>query len=383
MSEHITRLQYQDKEIILVGTAHVSEESVELVRETIAAEMPDSVCVELDEGRYQNLKNPRAWQETNVSQVIREKKVLLLLVQLVMSAYQRRIAKQLDTKVGGEMLQAIDSAEAQNAKLVLADRAIQTTFLRIWRLLGAKEKCKLLVGLVGGADEADDITESDIQTLMQQDMLESILADVKDEFPIIAKVLIHERDQFLANKIKHAPGSKVLAVLGAAHIPGVQEEIYKEQDMEQIGSTPAKKTRRRWLAWALPVLILGLIVYGFVQNWDTGVQNLTAWFLWNGALAALFTALSLAHPLSILTAFVTAPLTTFTFFLASGWFAGLVEAWVRKPRVEDIQNIPDDISFRGFYRNRFLKVLMVVILANLGSSIGTFVGISALLRGIF
>jgi len=373
MTENVTRLQYEDKEIILVGTAHVSETSVALVKETIETEQPNSVCIELDEARFQSIQDPEAWKRTDVTQIIRNKKVGLMIAQLFISAYQKRMAKKLGTKVGGEMLQGIESAKEVGAKLVLADRNIQTTFLRLWRLLGLGEKFKLLYGLLPGDEEEQEVTEEGIMELLEKDMLEAALGEIKGEFPIITKVLISERDQYLANKIKTAPGPKVLAVLGGAHVPGVKEELYKEQDMTQLSTVPTKKSRLKYLAWIIPIVMVGLLAFGFTRSVDTGIQGLIAWWLWNGGLSALFTLIVLGHPLSILTAFMAAPITTLNPFMAAGWFAGLVEAWVKKPTVEDMQNIPEDIfRLKGWYQNRFLKVLIVVMMANIGSSIGTF-----------
>jgi len=385
MAEHVTKIQYKDKEIILVATAHVSETSVTLVKETIEAERPDSVCIELDEGRYKTIQDPKAWERTDVVQIIRQKRVGFMLAQLIISAYQKRMAKKLNTKVGGEMLQGIESAKEIGAELVLADRSIQTTFMRLWKLLTLREKFKLLFGLILGDDEIEDeLTEADLLAMLDQDMLTSVLGDIQKELPTVGRVLISERDQYLANKIKHAPGKKVLAVLGGAHVPGVVEEIDKEQDMEAITHVPQKKSKLKYLAWLIPIIFLGLIVYSFMQGTDVGTQNLLAWWLWNGGLAALFTLLALGHPLSILTAFMLAPLTTVVPFLSSGWFAGLVEAWIKKPTVEDLQKVPEDIlRLKGYYQNRFLKVLTVVILANIGSTIGTFMAGGHILHSLF
>jgi len=386
MAENVTKIQYQDKEIILVGTAHISETSVTLVKETIEAERPDSVCIELDEGRYKTIQDPKAWERTDVVQIIRQKRVGFMLAQLIISAYQKKMAKKLNTKVGGEMLQGIEGAKEIGSELVLADRSIQTTFLRLWRLLTLKEKFKLFYSLILGDEEDEgELTEADILKMLEQDMLSSVLGEIREELPTIGQVLISERDQYLANKIKSAPGKKVLAVLGGAHVPGVIEEINKEQDMEAITTIPPKKSRLKFLVWIIPLIIVGLLVYSFTRGTDVGTQNLLAWWIWNGGLAALFALLALAHPLSILVAFMAAPFTTFVpFLLTSGLFAGLVEAWIKKPTVEDLQKVPEDVfRFKGYYQNRFLKVLLVVILANIGSSIGTFVAGGYILHNLF
>ena len=384
LNEHVTKLRYKDKEIILVSTAHVSENSVALVRDTIAIEQPDSVCVELDDARYKTILDPNAWQKTNVSTIIKEKKVSMMLVQLALSSYQKKMAKKLGTKVGGEMLQGIESAKEVGAKLVLADRNIQTTFSRLWRLLRFREKVKIAWGLLGD-DESSELTEEDFTALLEKDMLASMLTEVGEAFPVIAQVIIHERDQYLAHKIKNAPGEKVLAILGGAHVPGVIMELEKEQDIAKITHVPQKKSRVKWVGWLIPLIVIGLIVYGFTLDRDLGMQNLYLWWLWNGGLAAGLTLLARGHILSVLTAFFAAPITSLNPLLAAGWFAGLMEAWVRKPKVEDLQDISEDIfSFMGWWhRNRFLKVLLVVMVANLGSTAGTLIGGAEILRNLF
>lgn len=386
MEENVTRLHHDGKEIILIATAHVSQQSVELVKKVIEEEQPDSVCIELDEGRYKNIKDPEAWQNTDVIQVIKQKRVGFMIANLALGAYQRRMAKKLGTNVGGEMIQGIKSAEETGAQLVLADRDIQTTFMRIWRSLTLGEKWKLLTSfLFSDDDEDDELKDEDLQELLQSDMLESVLAEVKGEFPKIGEILISERDQYLAYKIKEAPGPKVVAVLGGAHVPGVTQEIKKTQDIQRIIEVPKKGKAGKIVGWAIPIIILGVIVYSFVVNFETGVRSLQTWIIWNGGLAALFSILSLAHPLAILTAFVAAPITSLNPLLACGWFAGLVQATVKKPTVKDVQNVSTDIfSFKGwFVRNRFLKALMVVVMANIGSSIGTFVAGTDMIRNLF
>lgn len=383
MSENVTKLKYQDKEIILIATAHVSKESAELVKQVIAEERPDSVCIELDEDRYSNIQNPKAWENTDIVKVIKSKRVGFLLANLALSSYQKKIAKKLDVPVGGEMIQSIKSAKEIGANLVLADRKIQTTFLRIWRKLSIWEKAKLLVSLIFSFDEDTEISDKDLQELLQADMLESVLIDMRKQFPKIGDILISERDQYLASKIKDAPGKKIVAVLGGAHVPGVKEEIYRTQDVDSISTIPPKSPVSKIVGWAIPAAIICLIVYAFVVNVQTGLQQLSSWILWNGTLAALFTALAFGHPLSILTSFVAAPITSLNPMLACGWFAGFVEATVKKPTVQDVMNVQTDIfSLKGFYKNRFLKTLMIVVLANIGSSIGTFVAGTDIIRNL-
>lgn len=378
MKDNIIVLKYQEKEIILVGTAHVLKESAELVKKVVSEENPDSVCIELDDARYQSIQNPKAWENTDIIQVIKTKKVGFLLANLVLSSYQKKIAKKLDTTAGKEILQAMESAKEINAELILADRSIQTTFLRIWRKLSFWEKGKLLLGVLfsdaDGDDDDKQISDDAVKKIMEEDVLEVAMADMRKQFPKVGEILISERDQHLANKIKNAPGKKIVAILGAAHLKGVKEEIFKSQDMESITEIPPKSPISKILGWAIPACIIGLVSYGFITNIQTGLHQLSAWILWNGLIASLFTAISLGHPLSIITAFIASPITSLNPFMACGWFAGLTEATVRKPTVQDVINIPMDIlSIKGFYKNRFLRTMLIVIMANIGSSIGSMI----------
>lgn len=382
MTNNITVIRYEDKEITLIGTAHVLHESVELVKQTIDDIAPDTVCIELDAERYNNIQNPKAWENTNVADVIKSKKVGLLLANIILSSYQKRVAKKLNTIPGQEMLQGIESAKKHSCELVLADRNIQTTFLRIWHKLSLWEKCKLFSGLLtGGQEDGDDI---DLSTLMEKDNLEAAVSSIGEDFPQIAEVLIHERDQHLSYKIKTAPGTKIVAVVGAAHVAGIQKEIFSQQNIENITSVPKPLGIFKVFTWITPIAILLLIAYGFITNFQTGLQQLTSWFLWNSVLAAIFTAVMLGHPWSILTAFVSAPITSLNPFLACGWFAGLTEATIRKPTVDDINRVPDDIfHVTRLFKNRFLKAMAIVIFANIGSSIGTLIAGADIVRNLF
>lgn len=383
--KNITRLDYQDKQIILIPTAHVSKESAELVKTVIEAEQPDSVCIELDEERYQNMMNPGTWENTDLVKVIKAKKVGFLAANLWLGSYQKKIAKKLNVPVGGEMLQGIESAREVGAELVLADRSIQTTFLRIWRKLSFWEKNKLIIGLLFSFDDDDaDISDLDLQEMLKEDMLGTVLADMRDQYPKIGEILVSERDQYLAAKIKTAPGAKIVAVLGGAHVPGVKEEIFKTQDIERISTVPPKSRWSGIVSWIIPVAILLLLAYAFIGNVQTGLQQLSVWVIWTSVLAALFTALSLAHPLSILTSLIAAPFTTLNPVLACGWFTGLVEATIKKPTVQDLQNVSQDIfSLKGFYRNRLLRTFLVIFMANLGASMGTFIAGADIIRQLF
>lgn len=375
MNPNITKLDVNGKEIYLIGTAHVSLTSRQEVKDCIDEVHPDSICIELDEDRYEAFQNPKRWEETDIIQVIRENKTGYMIVNLILSSYQRRIAKKMNVQAGQEMLQGIESAKEIGAHLVLADRNIQTTFKRIYRKHSFWQKIKLLTSMVLSIFEDEDITNEDIENLKQADVLDVALKDIGKEYPIVAEVLIHERDQVLAYKIKNAPGNKIVAVLGAAHIPGIKNEIYKDYDIKELESLPKKKASSKIIGWLIPIAIIIMILSMFTANTTLGIEQVKNWILWNGSLSALGTLLAWGHPLSILTAFIAAPITSLNPLLAAGWFAGLTEAFIRKPKVKDFENLMDDVSsVKGFYKNRVTHILLVVILANLFSTLGTVIG---------
>lgn len=306
----------------------------------------------------------------------------MLIANLILSSYQKNIAKKLKTKPGQEMMQGMESAEKMGSELVLADRDIQTTFKRIWRNMGFFEKIKLTVSLIF-ADDDEEVSEDDLSDLIKRDNLENVINDLGKTYPQIANTLLHERDEYLAYNIKNAPGDKVVAVLGAAHTPGVEKEIFKEQNIDKLNEIPEKSIGSKILPWIIPVLIVALIVYSFYTSINTGMNQLKSWVVFNSVFAAIFSILSLAHPLSILTAFVVAPFTSVNPVLACGWFAGLVEATVRKPTVEDVNNIPEDIfKLKSWFKNKFLKALLVVIMANIGSTIGTIIAGTKIIQNL-
>lgn len=373
--ENVTRLDVNGKELILIGTAHVSRHSAEQVREVIEAERPDSVCVELDEQRYQSMMDSNKWKDMDIFKVIKEKKATLLLMNLAISSFQKRIAKQFNINPGQEMIQGIASAKEIGAHLVLADRNIQTTFARIWHNIGLKGKAALLMQVIAGIFNNESISEEELEAMKEQDTINAMLHEFTVNFPKLKGPLIDERDQYLAEKIKNAPGKKIVAVLGAAHVPGITKEVHKEHDLGRLTALPKKSNRPKLIAWAIPILILGIIAYTFFSNPTAGLQQTLSWVLWNGSFAALGTALAFGHPLTILTAFVAAPITSLNPLLAAGWFAGFVQALLRRPSVADFERLSEDVfSLKGFWRNKVTRILLIIVLANLGSTLGTFIG---------
>ena len=379
--ETITRLDLNGKEIILIGTAHVSKHSAEQVKEVIDAEQPDSVCIELDEQRYKSIREGNKWKDMDIFQVIKDKKATLLLMNLAISSFQNRMAKQFDIKPGQEMIQGIESAEEIDAKLVLADRDIQITFSRIWNGIGLKGKALLLTQVIASIFSKETISEEDLEKMKTQDTINAMLHEFTEAFPRLKKPLIDERDQYLAQKIKGAPGEKVVAVLGAAHVPGIKQEIKKEHNLQKLAQKPPKSKLPKIIGWSIPVVILGIIAYTFFANPAAGWQQTVSWILWNGSFSALGALVAFAHPLAIVTAFIAAPITSLNPLIAAGWFAGFVQAYIKRPHVSDFENLSEDVfHLKGFWSNKVTRVLLVIVLANIGSSIGTFIGGADVIR---
>lgn len=384
VEEQITRIKQDGREFILIGTAHVSKRSAELVKEVIEAEKPDTVCIELDEQRYQSIIAGNKWKETDIFKIIKDKKATLLLINLAVSSFQKRLAKQFGIQPGQEMIQGIESAKEVGAELVLADRDIQITFSRIWHSVGFWGRAKLLVQMIFSIFNDDTISEEELEKMKSQDMLDSILQEFTERAPKIKKPLIDERDQYLAQKIKDAPGDKVVAVLGAAHVPGIKEQIKLEHDLDELRQPPPKSKVPTIIGWALPIAIIAIIVFSFVSNPTVGLQQTVSWVLWTGSLSALGAALAFAHPLAILVGFIAAPMTTLHPLLAAGWFAGIVQTYFQRPNVQDFENLSEDVlSVKGFWRNKVTRILLVVTLCNIGASFGTFIGGADILRLFF
>jgi pheromone shutdown-related protein TraB len=384
MIEHpnVHRITYKDKKIVLVGTAHVSKESVKLVQRVIEDEKPETVCVELCESRYQSIVKKEQWENTNIVTVIKEKKAFLLLSNLILAAFQKKMAARLDIKPGSEMIQAIDSAETINANIQLADRDVRTTLTRAWHCLSLWKKLRLLFELILSVGSMEDIQEDEIEQLKEQDMLETVINEIGRAMPEMRTILIDERDQYLIEKIRTAKGKHIVAVLGAGHVPGVIDSVEKPVDIEELEKKPPPKKTTIFLKWAIPALIIALIAIGFFKaGTSVGTDMIWWWVAANGILAGLGACLALAHPLTIISAILAAPLTSLNPMIAAGWVSGLVEAFARKPKVKDFQQLTDDIaSFKGFWKNSVTRILLVVVFTNAGSSLGTFIALPMMIR---
>ena len=381
-NDNIHRLTFEDKEITLIGTAHVSRESADLVTTVIEEEKPDTVCVELCESRYKAIKQKNRWQNTDLIKVIREKKSFLLLSNLLLTSFQKKIGQKLGIKPGEEMIRAMDSADSVGAHIHLADRDIRITLSRTWRLMGLWTKMKLLAQLVTSMGEVDSIKEEDIEKMKDKDVLETLLSEIGKTLPELRRILIDERDMYLTEKIRSAPGKRIVAVVGAGHVPGIKRGWNEEIDLNALDELPPKGKIFSFLKWGIPALVVGLIVLGFFYAGSSaGTHMIKWWVLANAVFAGLGAAIALAHPLTILSAIVASPITSLNPMIAAGWVAGLVETFIGKPKVKDFESLPADIlSLKGFWKNKITRILLIVVFTNLGSSLGAFVAIPLMAR---
>jgi pheromone shutdown-related protein TraB len=370
-------LTFEDKEIILVGTAHVSRESADQVASVIEVEKPDTVCVELCQSRYQSITQKNRWQNTDLIKVIKEKKVFLLLSNLMLTSFQKKIGEKLGVKPGEEMMRALEAAKTVGADIHLADRDIRTTLSRTWRLMGLWTKIKLLAQFIMSMGEVETLEKEDIEKMKKMDVLETLLSEIGETLPELRRILIDERDQYLAHKIRTAPGKRIVAVVGAGHVPGIQRYWHEPVDLDALDELPPKGKLLSYLKWGIPALVIGLIILGFfIAGTSGGTHMIKWWVLANAVLAGLGAAVALAHPLTILSAVLASPITSLNPMIAAGWVAGLVEAFLGKPKVKDFESLPADIlSVRGFWKNKITRILLIVVFTNVGSSLGAFVAI--------
>ena len=381
MSQTQTQLDFNGRKITLVGTAHVSKESVEEVKETIKNIKPDCVAVELDEKRAESIKNPSRYSQLDLVKILKRKEGFLLLANLILSSYQRRMGLNAGVKPGDEMIAAMNAAEENKIACTLVDRPIQITLKRAWGKNTFWGKCKLLATLFASAFSNEEVDPNEIEKLKERNEMDSMMDELSEYMPVIKEVLIDERDRYLASKIWDSEGNNIVAVLGAGHLPGVQAYLEKlgndqaSSNVKELTTLPKPGIAGKILAFLIPACIIGLIVAGFIYGGvHAGTQILSTWFLWNAIPAAIFTAIAFGHPIAILVGFIGAPFTSLCPFIGIGFCTAIVQATVCKPKVSDMETLQDDVNFKGFYKNRILRTLLVFILSSIGSTIGTFIG---------
>jgi pheromone shutdown-related protein TraB len=383
LPESVTELVHDGTTYYVIGTAHVSQKSVDDVRTVIDAVKPDVVCVELDKTRHEALTKDSAFRDLDVFKVVREGRTLYLLAHLALSSYQRRIGQSLGVKPGAELLAAVKLAENRNIPVALIDRDINITLKRTWKNLGLWKRSMLMSSLIFGFEDDDEegepVTEATVEELKEPKALSEMLTELGRAVPQIKGPLIDERDQYLAHKAIEAGAGKrkVVAVVGAAHVPGMQSHWGKPIDVAKLETVPPASLVWRIIKWAVPLLFIAALIWGWQRSSTTTfTEMMLAWILPTSIGAGSLTLLAGGSILSILTALVVAPVAAIHPLLGTGMVVGVVEAWRRKPNVADCERLPDDIqTLKGFWRNPVTRILLIAVASGIGTAVGFWVGV--------
>jgi len=386
-SDDVKILNINNREIILIGTAHISKVSANLVDEVIRNESPDCVCLELDEKRFSSLKNAKKWENLNLKEVIKNQQLSTLLLNVALASYQKKLAKKLDIQPGNEFLIATNTAEELNIPIELCDRDIRITLRRTWKSLSLLEKLKLIFSGDDSGDIEKEIDEDLLAELRKTDVISKMIKSLGESVPSLKRVLIDERDYYLAEKIRLSKGNKVVAVVGAGHMSGIIEylETDKKIDLSKIEKIPPVSFGWKIFGWSIPVLIIGSIIYiGINQGLGKAGENILIWSLANGIPAMIGALISFAHPMTILSAFFGAPLTSLTPVIGAGYVSAFVQINFAPPLVKNFTSVTDDFSSpKKWWSNKLLKVFLIFILTSLGSAIGTYVGAFKIFNNLF
>ena len=380
------RIAVGDREFVLVGTAHISRESAVLVREVIERERPDRVCVELDRQRFEALSERRRWEALDLKQLIRNQQLAALLANLLLVSYQKRLGGMLGVEPGAELLEATRVAEELSIPISLCDRDVRVTLRRAWASMGFFKKMALAGTLVASMFERPEISEDDLRRLRDQDVLSELMRELGEAMPALKRTLIDERDAYLARRMLDAPGRRVVAVVGAGHVEGIRRALEENADVDlaAIDAVPPVSSAWKWIGWGIPALIVGaLVAIGVTKGAGVAGENLAYWIVANGVPSTLGATLALAHPLTIVSAFFVAPVTSLTPVIGAGYVLAFIQAWLRPPVVKEFESLAEDVGdARAWWRNRILRILLVFVLTTVGSLIGTYVGGYEILRNL-
>jgi len=378
----IARVTRDGVEYTLLGTAHVSRASVAAVQSLLESGDYDAIAVELCDTRFRSMRDREAWRNLDLLKIIREGKAGMVAANLALSAYQRRLAEQFGIEPGAEMKVAADLADSQGKPLWLIDREIATTLKRAYRSVRLRDRLGIFSGLVASVFERGAVAEEEIEKLKQGDMLQSAFSEFAQQSEPLFRALIAERDRYMTARLREeaVPGgaARVLVVIGAGHLAGIQRELGAQDEppaglVAELRRLPPAARWPKWVGLGILALIVGAIAYAFTRGAALGALALRDWVLFTGCFAALGAACGGGHVLSILTAFVIAPLKPFRPLVPSGAFSAAVEMWLHRPRVADFESLRDDVlQWRGWWRNRVSRTLLVFMFTNFGMMIGEY-----------
>lgn len=375
-------IHINNKNIHIVSTAHVSRESVEEVKEAIETIQPDVVCIELDADRANALMNPTK-EDIDIKAIIKKKKMTNFMVNLILSSYQKKIADDLDTEVGGEMKQAIITSKEFNIPVRYIDRDIKITMNRIWGNFNLWKKINLGATLLASLFEKDEVTEEEVEKLKESDLLLSAIEELDDAYPEISEVILHERNKFMAQKINSLPFENIVVVIGAAHAPGMIEALNETHSILELNKTVDKK-ENKWGGFVIPGILLALITVLTLKSPQMGMDQLIQWIIMSSSLAAIGALLSGAHIATIVVSFFTAFIGILSPILAVGVFASLTEAYFRPPLASEFASMSEDMSsIKGWYTNKVLRIILIFFMTSIFSSIGTFISGTNIIKSLF
>ena len=370
--------RHAERTIILVGTAHISQESVELVRLVIEQEKPDRVCLELDDKRFQALTQKERWQSVDLKEILRKKQLSTLLISLLMTSYQKKLGGKLGVIPGAELLAAAETARMKQIPISLCDRDIRITLRRAWKSTSLWKKGVILSSLFASLFDDTEISEEKLTELKRKDVLSQLMEELGESLPDLKRVLIDERDIFIAEKIKTSPGTKLVAIVGAGHVEGIINSFNIDNDslLQDITVIPPVSKTWKLAGWAIPLTIIGaLAAIGIQKGASVAGDNLLFWILANGIPAACGAMLALAHPYTTLGAFTAAPFTSLSPLIGAGQVTALIQVLKRPPVVREFENASSDMStIKGWWSNKLLRVILVFLLTTIGSALGTWVG---------
>ncbi|QMU99195.1 TraB family protein [Borrelia sp. A-FGy1] len=386
---HVSTIDIDNNKIYILGTAHVSKKSSQDTATLIEKLKPSFIAVELDKSRYNAILNTdehKKWQDLDIYKAIKQGKAFLLIVQLALNNFQKKLAKDQGISPGEEMKTAILKAKEHNIPIILADRKIEITLKRAWHCVPFKEKIKIISILLSFSDTK--VTIDEIEKLKEQDILSSMMEELAKEIPTVKKILIDERDKFIASKILNGSGI-TFAVVGAGHVKGIItnlkniKENKKVINIDSLNNIPKKTfSLGKLISYLIPILVIALIVSSFYfKGFDFAYKNIELWIIFNSSFAGLAAILLRANIITIFTASIGAPIFSLIPFIGTGMVAGLVEAYINKPKIKDFENLQEDLNnVKGYFKNKVTKILLIVFFVNIGSSIGTIVGLKFLLN---
>jgi pheromone shutdown-related protein TraB len=385
-SSDVHLVEIAGRELWLVGTAHVSQRSVDLVREVIERERPDAVCIELDEGRYEALSQEKKFEEQDLREVLRRKQLATLMLNLILASYQRKLGLQLGVAPGSELLEAAKVAQENDIAISLCDRDVRITLRRAWQSLSWWERFRLVSELGVSLFDSPEVSEEELARIRDQDVVTEVMNELGRMMPDLKRVLIDERDAYLAHEILETPGKKIVAVVGAGHIDGMKGRLEREErtDLDEITEIPADSPWWKVAGWGIPLVIIGsIIAIAFTQGPEAAGENAMIWFLANAIPSGIGALIALGHPATVLGAAFSAPFTSLTPLIGAGYVAAFTQLWAQPPRVADFGTVGDDLTVpTRWWRSRLMRIFLVFVLTTIGSLIGTWAGGLGVIRNL-